>query len=152
MVSGWGYGKRKNLVLYQHNNNKNFDFDFFFFLFLSFLSLSLSNTHTRMLMKSMEDILMDHPTSLTQDRVLYKKLALGDDPAAPPAPPAPPSKKNINSNKIVVSPDHLLMVQYTTFVKKTLHVGKFAEQKQNRKILKHVVSLVVVLLQSYFHY
>ena len=101
-------------------------------LILIFFSLSLSNTHTRMLMKSMEDILMDHPTSLTQDRVLYKKLALGDDPAAPPAPP---SKKNINSNKIVVSPDHLLMVQYTTFVKKTLHVGKFAEQKQNRKIL-----------------
>ena len=43
-------------------------------------------------MKSMEDILMDHPTSLTQDQVLYNKLALGEDPTTttttpPPSPP-----------------------------------------------------------------
>ena len=86
-------------------------------------------------MKSMEDILMDHPTSLTQDQVLYNKLALREDPTTttttPPPPSPPPSKKNINmKNKGVVSPDHLLMIQYTIFVKKTLHVGKLRRKRR----------------------
>jgi len=108
-------------------------------------------------MKSMEDILMDHPTSLTQDQVLYNKLALGEDPTTttttPPPSPPPPSKKNINmKNKGVVSPDHLLMIQYTIFVKKTLHVGKL--RRQRKRYSNQVVSLVVVLVyyKVNFHY
>ena len=88
-------------------------------------------------MKSMEDILMDHPTSLTQDQVLYNKLALGEDPTTTTTPPPPPSKKNINmKNKGVVSPDHLLMIQYTIFVKKTLHVGKLKRKRKRYSYIK----------------
>ena len=93
-------------------------------------------------MKSMEDILMDHPTSLTQDQVLYNKLALREDPTTTTTPtttppPPPPSKKNINTkNKGVVSPDHLLMIQYTIFVKKTLHVGKLKRKRKRYSYIK----------------
>jgi hypothetical protein len=87
-----------------------------------------------MIMKTIENILLEHPTSLDQDYTKWKMM----------------SSSNHTTNEVhddkrgrrinpVVSPDHLLLVKYTSWVKRSLHLSLLTSMKSIFNIYVHAV-------------
>ena len=68
-----------------------------------------------MVLQTLEDLLIEHPTSLIQDFKTYIKLSKSVDPDT--------NTKDVANTLPAISTDHLLMVRYTTFVKASVHLG-----------------------------